>query len=75
MSFMWVLTSPAVRSPAMPRSRSHSLRASLARFLARFYLAKAFNQPLNNWNTSQVTDMSYMWVLTSTDWPSRAPPP
>jgi len=31
MSNMWVLTSPAVRSPAPTRSRSRSLRASLAR--------------------------------------------
>jgi hypothetical protein len=31
MSYMWVLTSPAVRSPAPTRSRSRSLRASLAR--------------------------------------------
>ena len=31
MSNLWVLTSPAVRSPAPTRSRSRSLRASLAR--------------------------------------------
>ena len=31
MSYMWVLTSPAVRSPAPTRSRPRSLRASLAR--------------------------------------------
>ena len=26
-----------------------------------FYQAHAFNQPLNNWDTSKVTDMSYMF--------------
>ena len=63
MSNMWVLTSSAVRSPAV---RSRSLRASLARSLARFENAKNFNQPLNNWDTSKVTNMGWMWVLTST---------
>ena len=56
MSSMWVLTSPAVRSPAPTRSRSRSLRASLARSLARFKNAKAFNQDLSGW---VVTNVSY----------------
>ena len=72
MSYMWVLTSPAVRPPAPTRSRSRprSLRASLARFA----YAKNFNQDLNSWNTSSVTDMSYMWVLTSPAVRPPAPP-
>ena len=123
MSFMWVLTSPAVRSPAP--TRSPSLRASLARqvlrrhclqpdpeqlehefgdgnvlhvgtdlarrararpdaltptlaprvarSLVRFSGAKNFNQALNSWDTSSVTSMSYMWVLTSPAVRSPAP--
>jgi surface protein len=52
MSYMWVLTSPAVRSPAPTRSRSRprSLRASLA----RFYYAKNFNQDLSGWVVNNV---------------------
>ena len=53
MKEMWVLTSPAVRSPAPTRSRSRprSLRASLA----RFYYAKNFNQDLSGWVVNKVT--------------------
>jgi surface protein len=70
MKRMWVLTSPAVRSPAPTRSRSRSLRASLARSPGSNE-AKNFNQPLSNWNTSKVTRMDRMWVLTS---PAVRPP-
>ena len=60
MKEMWVLTSPAVRSPAptRSRSRSRSLRASLARSLARFYGANAFNQDLSGW---VVTNVNRCW--------------
>ena len=30
-----------------------------------FNNATSFNQPLNNWNTSNVTDMSYMFTLAN----------
>ena len=30
-----------------------------------FYRAKAFNQPLNDWNTSNVTNMSHMFSNAS----------
>ena len=33
----------------------------------RFSGAAAFNQPIGTWDTAAVTDMSFMWVLTSTD--------
>jgi surface protein len=69
---MWVLTSPAVRSPAPTRSRSRSLRASLARSPGSTE-ASSFNQPLDSWDTSKVTTMQGMWVLTSPAVRSPAP--
>ena len=30
-----------------------------------FYLAKAFNQPLNSWNVSNVTDMCGMFFMAN----------
>ena len=58
---------------ALARPDSLTLAPRVARSLARFDSAKNFNQPLSNWNTSSVTEMSYMWVLNS---PAvRAPAP
>jgi len=71
MHNMWVLTSTR-RAPAR-RARSLTLAPRVARSLARFEKATAFNQPLNSWDTSKVTDMSYMWVLTSPAVRSPAP--
>ena len=35
-----------------------------------FYYALSFNQPLNNWNVSKVTDMEEMfWIATSFNQP------
>ena len=67
--------------PRLPDALTHPLIHPLTRAtrfaysLARFLYVKGFNQPIGSWDTGKVTDMSYMWVLTSTDWPSRAPPP
>jgi hypothetical protein len=70
---MWVLTSPAVRSPAPTRSRHAHARPRVARSLARFQDTTAFNQPLDSWDTSRGDDMYAMWVLTSPAVRSPAP--
>jgi len=64
-------TDLARRARARPDALTPTLAPRVARSLARFYLAHAFNQPLDKWNTSSVTDMAYMWVLTS---PAVRPP-
>jgi surface protein len=59
-------TDLARRAPARPPDAlTLTLAPRVARSLARFYDARNFNQPLNSWDTSSVTNMSYMWVLTS----------
>ena len=68
MSALWVLTSPAVCSPR----RAHAHARSAHRSLARFANAIAFNQALNSWDTSSVTNMGLMWVL---DLARRGPAP
>jgi len=65
MNDMCVLTSTAVRPPAQTQL-SLTLTPRVARSLARFYDASDFDQPIGDWNTSAVKDMSYMWVSTST---------
>ena len=63
----------ARRALARPDALTLTLAPRVARSLARFNGANAFNQPLNNWDTSKVTDMAFMWVLTSTAVRSPAP--
>ena len=58
-------TDLARRALARPDALTPTLAPRVARSLARFQVATAFNQPLNNWDTSSVTDMKQMWVLTS----------
>jgi hypothetical protein len=60
-------TDLARRAPSRPDALTPTptLAPRVARSLARFREAHAFNQALDNWDTSKVTDMSYMWVLTS----------
>ena len=58
-------TDLARRALARPDSHTLTLAPRVARSPARFGYAGAFNQPLNSWNTSKVTTMYYMWVLTS----------
>ena len=72
MSYMWVLTSPAVRSPDA-LSLTPTLAPRVARSLARFVGASYFNKPLNSWDTSKVKNMEYMWVLTAPAVRSPAP--
>ena len=63
------------RALARPDALSLTLAPRVARSLARFYGAAAFNQPLNSWDTSSVTNMLEMWVLTSPVVRSPAPTP
>jgi len=66
-------TDLARRAPARPDALTPTpTRAPrVARSLARFSDATAFNQALNSWDTSSVTTMYGMWVLTS---PAVRPP-
>jgi len=64
-------TDLARRALARPDALTPTLAPRVALSLARFRGSKAFNKPLGNWDTSSVTDMSYMWVLTS---PAVRPP-
>jgi len=64
-------TDLARRALARPDALTPTLAPRVARSLARFYSARDFNQDINSWNTSSVTDMSWMWVLTS---PAVRPP-
>ena len=57
-------TDLARRALSRPDALTPTLAPRVARSLARFSDAFAFNQPLNNWDTSKVKDMSDMWVLT-----------
>ena len=57
-------TDLARRARARPDALTPTLTPRVARSLARFYFATAFNQPLDKWDTSSVTDMRQMWVLT-----------
>ena len=66
-------TDLARRALARPDALTPTLAPRVARSLARFSFAGAFNQPLNNWDTSKVKDMSDMWVLTSPAVRSPAP--
>jgi len=72
MSYMWVLTSTR-RAPARPDALTPTLAPRVARSLARFRSAHAFDQALNSWDTSKVTNMKQMWVLTSPAVRSPAP--
>ena len=73
MSYMWVLNSPAVRPPAPTRPRSRSLRASLARSLARFYKAQNFNQDLSGWVVNNVKDCTSFCYKAGFNPTSRIP--
>jgi surface protein len=66
-------TDLARRALARPDALTPTLAPRVARSLARFYNATAFNQPLSNWNTAAVTNMFSMWVLTSPAVRSPAP--
>ena len=56
------------RALTRPDARTYShTHARYTRTLARFANAVAFNEDLSGWNTSAVTTMMAMWVLTSTD--------
>jgi len=66
-------TDLARRAPARPDALTPTLAPRVARSLARFYQAKSFNSALDSWDTSSVTDMEYMWVLTSPAVRSPAP--
>jgi surface protein len=66
-------TDLARRALARPDALSLTLAPRVARSLTRFYGAKSFNQALNSWDTSSVTSMIYMWVLTSPAVRSPAP--
>ena len=72
-------TDLARRALARPDALTPTLAPRVARSLARFYVdswnqqAKYFNQDLNSWDTSKVTDMSFMWVLPSPAVRSPAP--
>ena len=64
-------TDLARRALACPDALTPTLAPLVARSLARFFGAQSFNQPLNSWDTSSVTTMKGMWVLTS---PAVRPP-
>jgi len=66
-------TDLARRAPARPDALTPTLAPRVARSLARFRKATAFDQPLNSWDTSSVRDMFIMWVLTSPAVRSPAP--
>jgi len=66
-------TDLARRALARPDALTPTLAPRVTRSLARFRDAAAFNQPLNKWNTRSVTNMYYMWVLTSPAVRSLAP--
>jgi surface protein len=66
-------TDLARRAPARPDALTLTLAPRVARSLARFRGATVFNQPLSNWDTSKVTRMDSMWVLTSPAVRSPAP--
>jgi len=66
-------TDLARRALARPDALTPTLAPRVARSLARFYWAGSFNQPLNSWDTSSVTGMFSMWVLTSPAVRSPAP--
>ena len=66
-------TDLARRALARPDALTPSLAPRVARSLARFEGAYEFNKTLGNWDTSKVTDMFAMWVLTSPAVRSPAP--
>ena len=66
-------TDLARRAPARPDALTPTLAPRVARSLARFEMAYDFDQDLNDWDTSSVTTMSLMWVLTSPAVRSPAP--
>jgi len=68
---MDVGTDLARRAPARPDALTPTLAPRVARSLARFWGALTFNQALNSWDTSKVTTMYSMWVLTL---PAARPP-
>jgi len=68
-----VRTDLARRALARPGALTPTLAPRVARSLARFAGARYFSKPLNNWDTSKVTDMSLMWVLPSPAVRSPAP--
>jgi surface protein len=53
-------TDLARRALARPDALTLTLAPRVARSLARFKGATAFNQPLNSWDTSSVTTMKEM---------------
>jgi len=66
-------TDLARRALARPDALTPTLAPRVARSLARFSYAYDFDQDLNDWDTSSVTDMKQMWVLTSPAVRSPAP--
>jgi len=66
-------TDLARRAPARPDALTPTLAPRVARSLARFEMAYDFDQDLNDWDTSSVTTMAAMWVLTSPAVRSPAP--
>ena len=66
-------TDLARRALARPDALTPTLAPRVARSLARFTYAGAFNEDIDSWDTSSVTDMQKMWVLTSPAVRSPAP--
>jgi len=66
-------TDLARRALARPDALTPTLAPRVARSLARFSIARNFNQALDKWDTSSVKTMYAMWVLTSPAVRSPAP--
>jgi len=66
-------TDLARRALARPDALTPTLAPRVARSLARFSIARNFNQALDKWDTSSVKTMYRMWVLTSPAVRSPAP--